>query len=126
MPVTGIDSVNKEIGMLVGRLSGELTRKTITEVLITGQNYAVLLTPVDTSNLINSRFTQIINNADGTFTGRVGYTAAYADYVHKGLSKTGQPLNFQKPGSEAEFLRKGFERDGADEIKQIIKRNYSV
>ena len=120
MPVTGIDKVNKNFSKLVGKISGELTRKTVTEIMITGQAHAVLITPVDTSNLINSRFLEITNNASG-FTGRAGYTAAYARFVHDGGEK-----NWQKAGAESEFLKKGFERDGGEDITQIIQRNYKL
>jgi len=120
MPVKGVNQVRKNLTGLIGNIRGDLTRKTVTEILITGQNYAVLLTPVDTSNLVNSRFMEIKNDSNG-FIGRVGYTAAYAAYVHDGGEK-----NWQKPGSESEFLRKGFERDGKEAIQQIIKRSYKV
>ena len=122
MPVTGIDKVNKNMSRLVGKIRGEITRKTVTEIMITGQQWAVLLTPVgDTSNLINSRFLEIVNSSNGNFTGRIGYTAAYARYVHDGGEK-----NWQKSGAESEFLKKGFERDGKEDIEQIIKRNYKL
>lgn len=122
MPTKGVDKVNQNMSRLVGKIRGELTRKTVTEIMITGQAHAVLLTPVgDTSNLINSRFLEIINSSNGNFTGRVGYTAAYAKFVHDGGEK-----NWQKAGAEAEFLQKGFERDGREDINQIIKRNYKL
>lgn len=121
MPVTGVSKVNANMKKLVGRIRGEITRKTVTEIMITGQQWAVLLTPVDTSNLINSRFLEVLNSANGNFTGRVGYTAAYAQFVHDGGEK-----NWQKTGAESEFLRKGFERDGKEDIEQIIKRNYKL
>jgi hypothetical protein len=42
---------------------------------------AALYTPIDTSTLINSQFREIM--ANGTrVTGRVGYSANYAVYVH--------------------------------------------
>lgn len=121
MPVTGVNKVNKNMSRLVGNIRGKLTRKTVTEIMIAGQQWAVLLTPIDTSNLINSRFLEVVNSSNGNFTGRVGYTAEYAKYVHDGGEK-----NWQKPGAEDEFLKKGFERDGKEDIEQIIKRNYKL
>lgn len=121
MPVRGIAQANRNLEqILVKDISERKARQAITKALIIGQQYAVDLTPVDTANLINSRFTQIINTPTG-FTGRVGYTANYAKFVHDG-----GPKNWQKPGAEDEFLRKGFERDGLEEIDAIIREEMRI
>ena len=120
MPVKGIDQVNKRIFSTLTRMRGEITRKTMIKVLMTGQNHALELTPVgDTSNLINSRFMKIQNVSDG-FRGLVGYTANYAKYVHEG-----GPKNWQKMGAEDRFLEKGFE-ENMPELRQIIINGYKI
>ena len=119
MPVKGIDQVNKRIKSTLENIDSVVTRKVITEVLMTGQNHAVMLTPVDTSNLINSRFIQIQNNGT-TFKGMAGYTANYAKYVHDG-----GPKNWQKIGAEDKFLEKGFE-ENMPELRQIIIDGYKI
>ncbi|ENZ1677233.1 HK97 gp10 family phage protein, partial [Proteus mirabilis] len=67
-------------------------------------------TPIDTKTLINSQFRDV--KVKGTlFTGRVGYSASYAVFVHDpNVKQTFRRLNAKK-----EFLLKGFE-----ETKQMI------
>lgn len=116
--VKGVDSVNSKFSALVGKITTTTSVEAATRAMIIGQQYATMLTPVDTSNLINGRFMQIIPTATGV-TGRAGYMASYAPYVHNG-----GPKNWQKPGAEDEFLTKGFERDGRAEIDAVIKATY--
>lgn len=119
MPVKGIDNVNKRIKSTLNSIGDKITRKTLTQVLMTGQNHAVMLTPVDTSNLINSRFLQVQNTSNG-FSGQAGYTANYAQFVHDGGVK-----NWQKIGAEDAFLYKGFE-ENLPELRQIIIDGYKI
>ena len=120
MPVKGIDQVNRRIASKLNDIDSVVTRKVITEVLMTGQNHGIMLTPVgDTSNLINSRFLQIKNTGYG-FTGQAGYTANYAKFVHDGGAK-----NWQKIGAEDRFLEKGFE-ENMPELRQIIIDGYKI
>lgn len=118
--VRGIAQVNARLEQIFTQVSEDKARAAITKALIIGQQYAVALTPVDLGNLINSRFTQIINTPTG-FTGRVGFTADYASFVHDG-----GPKNWQKPGAEDEFLKKGFERDGLEEIDAVIRAEMKI
>lgn len=146
MPVHGGKIVRRNLRRTVARIRGPLTDKVLTEVLIIGEGYAAALTPVDTSNLINSRYRQIKNSATGT-RGIVGYTADYALYVHEASGKLkGQPRssvdefttgsgrraftsndgNFWDPSGEPHFLSKGFDRDGRAEIKAHIRKRYRL
>lgn len=118
--VRGVTQVNRNLEQIFSKVSEDKARSAITKALLIGQQYAVALTPVDTANLINSRFMQIINTPTG-FTGRVGFTANYATFVHDG-----GPKNWQKPGAEDEFLKKGFERDGIDEIDAVIRQEMKI
>lgn len=90
------------------------------------------MTPVAaTSNLINSQFQEMMVN--GTrITGRVGYSANYAVYVHeaKGTLK-GKPRpasqgggNYWDPSGEPQFLTKGA-NDERDNVDAAILRELS-
>lgn len=116
--VGGVRETNAVLGRLVGRITTTTTQNAVQKALMIGAQYATMLTPVDTGNLINSRFISVFPTATG-FTGRVGYTAEYAGYVHDG-----GPKNWQKPGAEHEFLRKGFERDGSAEVHAALRSEY--
>lgn len=145
MPLKGVKEAKAATKKLVGRIAGDLTERTVTEILIIGAGYASLLTPVDTSLLKNSQYRQVTHVFGATF-GRVGYTAAYAAAVNAMSGKLkGQPRadfgvtragvafgggtgvgNYWDPGGEPDFLRKGFERDGKDDIKAAIKRGMAL
>lgn len=118
MPVRGGRNVRRNAKRHIGRIAGSQTERVVTELLIIGEGYAVDLTPVDTANLINSRYRRITNEQTGT-KGLIGYTAEYAAAVHDG-----GPKNWQKPDAEDQFLRRGFERDGIGDIRAHIRRSY--
>lgn len=120
MPIKGGKKVRRNMKRLVGRITGPLTNKALTEVLVIGEGYAAELTPVDTSNLINSRFRTVTDTQTGA-VGVVGYTASYAIFVHEGGQK-----NWKKAGAEDEFLRKGFEENGRAEIEAHVLRSYRI
>lgn len=120
MPTRGGRTVRRNFSRTVSRIRGPLTERIVTEILIIGEGYAVNLTPVDTSNLVNSRFRQITNTVTGT-VGVVGYTAAYAAEVHGG-----GPKNWQKAAAEDRFLERGFNRDGRADIEAHISRSYRI
>lgn len=80
------------------------------------------LTPIDTSNLINSQFDVVEIN--GTrITGKVGYTARYAYYVHEASGKLiGKPRrsgkgNYWDPEGEPKFLELA-----ANRTKELVYR----
>ena len=73
------------------------------------------LTPIDTSTLINSQFDTV--EVNGTrITGKTGYSAKYALYVHNASGKlTGKPRSngngtYWSPGGEPQFLTKAAQR----------------
>jgi len=77
----------------------------MTQALVLGASEASILTPIDTSNLLNSQFRSV--RADGTrLIGTVGYTADYAVPVHA----PDVPQTFRRATAEKEFLKKGMER----------------
>lgn len=79
--------------------------RTMTQALILGASEASVLTPVDTSLLLNSQYKAVRVEGDRV-VGTVGYTAEYAAYVHD----PDVPQDFRRATAEKEFLRKGFER----------------
>jgi len=131
MPAKNVTSVRRKMRAIFDKLRGPMSERTLTEVLIIGDGYAAAMTPVDTSNLINSRFRFIEHTASG-LKGRVGYTAAYAAAVHaakgtlKGQDRPSNRGKYWGPDGEPQFLEKGFERDGLADIKAAIKRGMQV
>ena len=86
----------------------------VTQALILGASEASVMTPVDTSTLLNSQFRNVAK--DGSkIVGTVGYTAEYAKYVHDPNIKQ----RFRRSTAEKEFLRKGFE-ESEPNIRAVI------
>lgn len=87
----------------------------MTQALILGASEASVLTPIDTSTLLNSQYRQV--QKDGSkVVGTVGYTASYALSVHDPAN----PQNFRRATAEKEFLKKGFE-NAEPNIRAVIK-----
>lgn len=86
----------------------------VTQALILGASEASVMTPVDTSTLLNSQFRSVAK--DGSkIVGTVGYTAEYAKYVHDPNIKQ----RFRRSTAEKEFLKKGFE-ESEPTIRAVI------
>ncbi len=106
-----VDSLPRFVAERQARAAGAMT-----QVLVLGAAEAATLTPIDTSNLLNSQYREV--GRDGTrVTGRVGYTAEYALPVHD----PDHPQNFRRSTAEKEFLSKGFERQ-EPAIRGVIKK----
>ena len=73
--------------------------------LILGASEASMMTPIATSTLLNSQFSNVETSASRV-VGTVGYTAEYAAVVHDPEHKQ----KFRRASAEKEFLRKGFEQ----------------
>lgn len=87
----------------------------MTKALVLGASEASVLTPIDTSTLLNSQYRQVDQTGD-RIVGRVGYTAEYALAVHDPAN----PQTFRRASAEKEFLRKGFER-AEPNIRAVLK-----
>ncbi|EOD4122381.1 HK97 gp10 family phage protein [Yersinia enterocolitica] len=112
--VKGIREAKANLERLIGDIQGRKAVMAITKALIIGASQAALYTPIDTSTLINSQFRDI--NVNGTrLTGRVGYSANYAMYVHDPNVKQ----TFRRATAEKEFLTKGF-ADSKQAIEKAI------
>lgn len=144
MPYKGVDQVRRRMAQTFERIAGPMTERTVLEILILGTGAAATLTPVDTSNLINSQYRRVGRGPLGVW-GRAGYTARYAAAVHAASGKLkGEPRadfgttragvsfgggtgvgNYWDPAGEPGFLTKGFERS-TEQIKAAIKRGHKL
>lgn len=144
MAIVGLGSVRARTVAIADDIVGNRARRAITAGAMVGQAYAAMLTPIDTSNLINSQFRRISNTAKG-WRATIGYTAAYAAAVHemKGTLK-GQPRRhfgktkegvafgggtgngrYWDPDAEPQFLRKGVENH-RDDVDRAVRRELSL
>ncbi|HCD1257855.1 TPA: HK97 gp10 family phage protein [Citrobacter amalonaticus] len=118
--VKGISQAKKNMNALVGDIQGRKVVRAMQSALIIGGSQAALYTPIDTSTLINSQFREISVNGNRV-TGRVGYSANYAAYVHD----PSVPQNFRRATARKEFLTKGFE-DTQRQIDAVIAKEMSL
>ncbi|HEL4076716.1 TPA: HK97 gp10 family phage protein [Klebsiella pneumoniae] len=130
--VRGIRQAKANLDRIIKDVQGrKVVRALQSATMIIGLE-AARMTPVGaTANLINSQFREIM--VDGTrITGRVGYSANYALYVHeaKGTLK-GKPRpakqgggNYWDPSGEPKFLEKAAEEERSkvlDAMKRELK-----
>lgn len=85
------------------------------QALILGASEASVLTPIDTSTLLNSQYRNVRKDGQKV-VGVVGYSAEYALPVHNPEN----PQNFRRPTAQKEFLKKGFER-AEPNIRAVLK-----
>lgn len=95
--------VTNDLPKFVGRVQRNAARG-MTQALIIGASEASVLTPIDSSTLINSRYLSVEAQA-GRIVGRAGYTAEYAAAVNDPEN----PQNFRRPTAQKDFLKQGFE-----------------
>ncbi|EKS7425831.1 HK97 gp10 family phage protein [Enterobacter cancerogenus] len=118
--IKGISQAKKNLNALVGDIQGRKVVRAMQSALIIGGSQAALYTPIDTSTLINSQFREMTVNGNRV-TGRVGYSANYAAYVHD----PSVPQNFRRATARKEFLTKGFE-DTQRQIDAVIAKEMSL
>lgn len=118
--VRGISQANANLRALVGDIQGKRVMRAIQSALLIGSAQAAIYTPIDTSTLINSQFREVTVNGTRV-TGRVGYTANYAVYVHDPRIKQ----NFRRSSACKEFLSRGFE-DERKVIDDAVRRELRI
>ncbi|HCZ8432342.1 TPA: HK97 gp10 family phage protein [Proteus mirabilis] len=118
--VRGISQANANLRALVGDIQGKKVMRAIQSALLIGSAQAAIYTPIDTSTLINSQFREVTVNGTRV-TGRVGYTANYAVYVHDPRIKQ----SFRRSSARKEFLSRGFE-DERKEIDDAMRRELQI
>lgn len=135
--VKGIQKAKANLNRIIDDIQGRKVVRGIQSALMLVGIRAAYYTPVDSSTLLNSQFRELMVN--GTrITGRVGYSANYAAYVHAmsgklkgqprahfGKTREGQEFgggtgtgNYWDPHGEPQFLTKGAneERDAVDAV----------
>ena len=125
--VRGLDQVKARLESLLGGIQGRKAGRAIKSIMFDIGSDAATMTPIgETSVLINSQFQEIMVN--GTrITGRIGYSADYAVYVHEASGRLkGQPRanghgNYWDPAAEPNFLRKALEQNRQKAIETIRK-----
>ena len=116
----GRSAVQANLAKFAADVTGRKAMRAIHSAILLGGAQAAVYTPIDTSNLINSQYRDVFLR--GTkLTGRVGYSADYAVYVHDPNVKQ----TFTRPTAKKEFLTKGFE-DVSDNILAVIKKELSL
>ncbi|WP_368886688.1 HK97 gp10 family phage protein [Morganella morganii] len=118
--IRGIAEVSANINALVGNITGRKVTRAIQAAMLIGGAQATLFTPIDTSTLINSQFREITVNGTRV-TGRVGYSANYAVFVHDPKVKQ----SFRRATARKEFLTLGFE-DSRDEIEAAMHQEMRI
>lgn len=118
--VRGIAQAKANLDALINDVQGRRVVRAVQSALLIGGAQAAIYTPIDTSTLLNSQFREI--DANGTkVTGRVGYSANYAVYVHD----PNIPQKFRRATARKEFLTKGFE-DTREQIDRVMKQELSL
>lgn len=112
--VKGIAKAKANLTKLIGDIQGRKAVRAIYKALYIGGAQASLYTPIDTSTLINSQFRDV-NVSGKMLTGRVGYSANYAVYVHDPSVKQ----NFRRSTARKEFLKLGFEESRSQIDKAV-------
>lgn len=118
--VRGVQQAKRKLAAIIDDVTGRRAVRAIQSALVIGGAQAALYTPIDTSTLLNSQYREI--DVSGTrITGRVGYSANYAVYVHD----PNIPQNFRRSTARKEFLTQGFD-DTKDAITAAIKREMTL
>lgn len=119
--------------------------RALNKLMFESSSSAAELTPVDTGNLINSRFISVIDLASH-IEAKVGYTARYARWVanmpgklkgqprgHFGRTSAGVEFGggtekgrYWDPDAEPDFLNKGFRRALEESWPTIVKEDLEV
>lgn len=121
MPVKGVDRVRVRLKASFDDIRGRKTREAVYVICSQGAGLAQTMTPIETSNLVNSQTEPRIGDTPTGVNGVVAYTAAYAAAVHeapgtlKGQERQSGNGQYWDPSGEPGFLTKGFE-----EVKPMI------
>ncbi|MCP4991350.1 MAG: hypothetical protein GY928_36445 [Colwellia sp.] len=126
MPVKGIANVNRRLDNLANEVIPKVSEKALYIAGTVGAGYASLMTPIDTSLLVNSQYIVSGQEGDRAFA-NIGYSASYAAAVHgkkgtlKGKPRANGNGTYWQPSGEPQFLTKGF-KENQREIFQAFKR----
>ena len=137
--VKGVAKVASNINRIIDNIEGKRTVRAIYQALDYIGIESAAKVPVDTNTLLNSQFRDVV--VRGTrITGRIGYSAKYAVYVHeaKGIhlgTRTPRPVKRgEKAGSrgniwdrmgEPKFLEKPAQ-ESRSKVDDIIRKEMSL
>jgi hypothetical protein len=79
--VRGVKQSKSGLNRIINDVKGRKVVRALQSAMIIASSQAAIYTPIDTSTLLNSQYRELINNGV-RLTGRVGYTANYAVFVH--------------------------------------------
>lgn len=121
----GTAGAKKGLKRILEDIRGDRTHGAVYGILSQATSLAATMTPVDTSNLINSYAPPEIKETSNQTVGIVRNTAAYAAAVHgkpgtylgKNEPRGGNRGNMWDPSGEPEFMTKGLE-----EVKPFVRR----
>jgi len=113
--VTGAQEIIARLRVEDVRL-GHKVQKGLTRAGLLLQRESQKITPVDTGNLKNSAFTRRFGSGWASMV-VVGFTAAYAVYVHERTDLQ------HKKGKEAKFLEKAMKRNWPQLLEVIAGRS---
>lgn len=142
--VKGISQAKKRLNDIINDVHGRKAIRALQSALILIGTRAAYYTPIDTSTLINSQFREIDTNGV-RITGRIGYSANYAAYVHEmsgklkgqprahfGTTRSGEQFgggtgtgNYWGPHGEPQFLTKGANEE-QDVVAAVIRKELSL
>ncbi|MDK7100852.1 HK97 gp10 family phage protein [Klebsiella aerogenes] len=127
--IRGVEQAKRNLDRIIGDIQGRKVVRAIKSALLIVAPEAARMTPVAKSSvLINSQFQEVMVN--GTrITGRVGYSANYAVYVHEAkgtLKGKPRPLsqgggNYWDPAGEPQFLKKAGD-ETRNAVDAVIKK----
>ena len=135
----GVQNVTRNMNRILNDIQGRKVIRALQSAMLIGGLRAAHYTPIDSSTLINSQFREIINKGV-IITGRIGYSANYAAYVHEAAGKhlgksTPRPVDKgQAPGSRGniwdntgkpKFLTAGFEEERSA-IDAVVAKELSL
>lgn len=118
--VRGLNNVEASLRAYVENMINRKGPRAIHAGLNIGAGQAAIYTPIKTTTLINSQYRDVFTR-DGRITGRVGYSADYAIYVHDPAIRQ----QFTRATAQKEFLTKGF-ADVHDRIVAEVKRELGL
>ena len=126
----GINEAIARTSQIVGEIIATKAVRAMKSATYIIRTESATLTPIDTSTLINSQF-DTVEVSGMRITGKVGYSAKYALYVHNASGKlAGKPRSngngtYWSPGGEPQFLTKAAQRT-KDLVDGVIKKEMKL
>jgi hypothetical protein len=117
--ISGMDEVLRRLNKEIGEIKG-CTRSGMRQSALLVKRRSVQRTPVDTGNLRNSAYTEVHDTLRGPGA-VIGYTAAYAPYVHEVThSKRGRPIVHR--AGQVKFLESAIKESVGDILRILRER----